>query len=119
MCLLLLLYNIKANVLDVGGDSKTLMIVQVSPVEKNSGETICSLSFAARVRSVELGQSSRTSDSAEIAALKDRLRLYEVYINVIEEHSDCHALKTLLMLSGSIGCFSSDWFAKTRIRHSK
>ena len=42
-----------------GGNSKTLMVVQVSPVEKNSGETVCSLSFAERIRNVELGQASR------------------------------------------------------------
>ncbi len=35
------------------------MVVQVAPVEKNSGETICSLNFAQRVRAVELGQASR------------------------------------------------------------
>lgn len=43
----------------VGGDSKTLMMVQVSPVEKNAGETVCSLNFAQRVRVVELGQASK------------------------------------------------------------
>ncbi|XP_057291181.1 kinesin-like protein KIFC3 [Hydractinia symbiolongicarpus] len=43
----------------LGGDSKTLMVVQVSPVEKNVSETICSLNFAQRVRSVELGQATR------------------------------------------------------------
>lgn len=42
-----------------GGDSKTLMIVQIAPVEKNLGESVCSLNFAQRVRSVELGQASR------------------------------------------------------------
>uniref|UniRef100_H2ZNU8 Kinesin-like protein n=1 Tax=Ciona savignyi TaxID=51511 RepID=H2ZNU8_CIOSA len=40
-------------------DSKTLMVVQVSPVEKNSSETICSLTFAQRVRLVELGQATK------------------------------------------------------------
>ena len=40
----------------IGGDSKTLMVVQVAPVEKNGLETVCSLNFAQRVRAVELGQ---------------------------------------------------------------
>ena len=31
------------------------MMVQISPVEKNASETICSLNFAQRVREVELG----------------------------------------------------------------
>ncbi|XP_075796562.1 kinesin-like protein KIFC3 isoform X3 [Pelodiscus sinensis] len=43
-------------------DSKTLMMVQVSPAEKNTSETLCSLKFAERVRSVELGPGSRRSD---------------------------------------------------------
>lgn len=43
----------------LGGDSKTLMVVQVSPVEKNVGETVCSLNFAQRVRTVELGQATK------------------------------------------------------------
>lgn len=43
----------------LGGDSKTLMVVQVSPVDKNAGETVCSLNFAQRVRQVELGMASR------------------------------------------------------------
>ena len=42
-----------------GGNSKTLMVVQVAPVEKNVGETVCSLNFAVRVKAVELGQASK------------------------------------------------------------
>ncbi|XP_042336714.1 kinesin-like protein KIFC3 isoform X4 [Sceloporus undulatus] len=46
----------------LSGDSKTLMMVQVSPVEKNTSETLCSLKFAERVRSVELGPGSRRAE---------------------------------------------------------
>nr|XP_060644093.1 kinesin-like protein KIFC3 isoform X2 [Anolis sagrei ordinatus] len=46
----------------LSGDSKTLMMVQVSPVEKNTSETLCSLKFAERVRSVELGPGSRRTE---------------------------------------------------------
>uniref|UniRef100_A0A8C3L211 Kinesin-like protein n=1 Tax=Chrysolophus pictus TaxID=9089 RepID=A0A8C3L211_CHRPC len=46
----------------LSGDSKTLMMVQVSPAEKNSSETLCSLKFAERVRSVELGPVSRKAE---------------------------------------------------------
>ena len=49
-----------------GGDSKTLMIVQVAPVDKNVSETTCSLSFGQRVRSVELGTASRKVDTADL-----------------------------------------------------
>ncbi|KAM5133425.1 kinesin-like protein KIFC3 isoform 4-T4 [Callospermophilus lateralis] len=46
----------------LSGDSKTLMVVQVSPVEKNTSETLYSLKFAERVRSVELGPGSRRTE---------------------------------------------------------
>lgn len=42
-------------------DSKTLMIVCVSPVLYNAEETFCSLNFASRVRTVELGKASKTT----------------------------------------------------------
>ncbi|NXW31949.1 KIFC3 protein, partial [Phaetusa simplex] len=48
----------------LSGDSKTLMMVQVSPAEKNTSETLCSLKFAERVRSVELGPVSRKAELA-------------------------------------------------------
>ncbi|XP_064414517.1 kinesin-like protein KIFC3 [Latimeria chalumnae] len=47
----------------LNGDSKTLMMVQASPMEKNVNETVCSLKFAQRVRSVELGPVSRKIES--------------------------------------------------------
>jgi len=42
----------------LGGDSKTLMVVQISPASINASETLCSLNFAQRVRAVELGKPS-------------------------------------------------------------
>ena len=66
----------------LGGDSKTLMIVQVSPVEKNVGETVASLSFAQRVRSVELGSATKRTEGAEIVELKEKIAQYEVNIYV-------------------------------------
>ncbi|XP_063738268.1 kinesin-like protein KIFC3 isoform X7 [Eleginops maclovinus] len=42
----------------LNGDSKTLMMVQVSPLPVNVSESVCSLKFAQRVRSVELSASS-------------------------------------------------------------
>ncbi|XP_038070425.1 kinesin-like protein KIFC3 isoform X2 [Patiria miniata] len=61
----------------LGGDSKTLMVVQISPVAKNVSESQCSLSFAQRVRAVELGAASKRTETAEVAVLKDRLAQYE------------------------------------------
>ncbi|XP_024459351.2 kinesin-like protein KIN-14T isoform X2 [Populus trichocarpa] len=39
----------------LGDDSKTIMLVHVSPKEEDLCETICSLNFATRVKSVHLG----------------------------------------------------------------
>uniref|UniRef100_A0A8C4ZGZ0 Kinesin-like protein n=1 Tax=Gadus morhua TaxID=8049 RepID=A0A8C4ZGZ0_GADMO len=65
----------------LSGDSKTLMMVQVSPLVSNMSESVCSLKFAQRVRSVELGSasafkrvensstsSSPTHDSVEVSS---------------------------------------------------
>ncbi|XP_052008050.1 kinesin-like protein KIFC3 isoform X3 [Xyrauchen texanus] len=49
----------------LSGDSKTLMMVQVSPLESNVSESVCSLKFAQRVRSVEIGSSSSSRRQAE------------------------------------------------------
>jgi len=43
----------------LGGDSKTLMIVQCSPAQCNVTETLSSLNFAIRAKNVELGKAKR------------------------------------------------------------
>ncbi|XP_064611144.1 kinesin-like protein KIFC3 isoform X2 [Liolophura sinensis] len=48
------------------GDSKTLMIVQVAPTERHVSETLCSLHFAKRVRTVELGAATRRVEATNI-----------------------------------------------------
>ncbi|KAL6568936.1 Kinesin-like protein KIN-14R [Orobanche hederae] len=50
----------------LGGDSKTLMFVQISPNEKDLSETICSLNFASRVRGIELGPAKKQLDRFEL-----------------------------------------------------
>jgi kinesin family protein C2/C3 len=45
----------------LGGDSKTLMIVQCSPARGSVTETLSSLNFGSRARNVELGQAKRNT----------------------------------------------------------
>jgi kinesin family member C2/C3 len=48
----------------LGGDSKTLMVACASPVDYNSEETFCTLNFAARARSVEMGKATKNVSAA-------------------------------------------------------
>eukprot|EP00992_Anisonema_acinus_P013977 TRINITY_DN9034_c0_g1_i7.p1 TRINITY_DN9034_c0_g1~~TRINITY_DN9034_c0_g1_i7.p1 ORF type:complete len:614 (+),score=97.93 TRINITY_DN9034_c0_g1_i7:60-1901(+) len=43
----------------LGGDSKTLMFVNLSPAESHLSETLCSLRFAAKVNACEIGTAKR------------------------------------------------------------
>eukprot|EP00959_Pyramimonas_sp_CCMP1952_P273386 5714294-Pyramimonas_sp.AAC.1 len=43
----------------LGGDSKTMMFVNINPAPENQQESVCSLNFAQRVRSIEQGPASR------------------------------------------------------------
>jgi kinesin family protein C2/C3 len=49
----------------LGGDSKTLMIVQTSPAQFNVTETLSSLNFASRARNVELGKAKKNVKSSD------------------------------------------------------
>lgn len=54
----------------LGGDSKTLMFLQISPIENDLSETLCSLNFASRVRGIELGPAKKQVDSMELLKYK-------------------------------------------------
>ncbi|KAL8151982.1 hypothetical protein V2J09_021790 [Rumex salicifolius] len=57
----------------LGGDSKALMFVQISPADKDVNETVSSLNFASRVRGVDLGPAKRQVDTGELQKTKMQL----------------------------------------------
>eukprot|EP00752_Nemacystus_decipiens_P004692 g4280.t1 len=50
----------------LSGNSKVMMFVNVSPASYNVTETLCSLNFAKRCRSVKLGQASKNQEAPEV-----------------------------------------------------
>ncbi|TKY49332.1 Kinesin protein KIFC3 [Spatholobus suberectus] len=76
----------------LGGDSKALMFVQISPNENDLSETICSLNFASRVRGIELGPARKQLDTVELLRhkqmaekVKQEVKLKDLQIKKLEE----------------------------------
>lgn len=64
-------YSCRCQIIHIaGGDSKTLMFVQISPSEQDLSETLSSLNFATRVRGVELGPAKKQIDTSELQKMK-------------------------------------------------
>ena len=60
----------------LGGNSKVLTFVNISPAVYNLGETVCSLNFATRCRTTELGQAKKqTGPTGEESATKGLRRV--------------------------------------------
>ena len=54
-----------------GGDSKVLMLVQLSPVNTNLPESLCSLAFAERAMGVELGCATPNRRKVALSQVSD------------------------------------------------
>ena len=54
--------------------ARVLMVVNISPLEADASETICSLAFAARCRDVALGPASAKPEHAELARAKAEIK---------------------------------------------
>jgi len=62
----------------LGGDSKVMMIVTISPSVYNTSESLSSLNFAKRCRMAELGQTKKQQDSQETVKLKRQINRHSV-----------------------------------------
>lgn len=62
----------------IGDESKTLMLVHISPCEEDIGETLCSLNFAKRARAIESGkelpEDLKSQREKKIAELEEEMR---------------------------------------------
>ncbi|KAJ4972001.1 hypothetical protein NE237_005100 [Protea cynaroides] len=72
----------------LGEDSKTLMLVHISPKEEDLCESICSLGFATRVRSIHLGN----EESEEVQAKKE-VAMVKLLQKMKELESECHDVR--------------------------
>jgi len=57
----------------LGGNAKTLMFVNISPADYNKEETIGSLGYASRVKTIT-NSATKASDSEEVVRLKGMIK---------------------------------------------
>ena len=86
----------------LGGNSKVLMFVNISPAIYNVSETLCSLNFATRCRNVELGQAKKQLTSALSSGEKTHEKTHEKGLERTEK-SSTERLSSLGSSTGSLG----------------
>lgn len=91
----------------LGGDSKTLMFVNVSPAAADEAETLSSLMFAQRVAKVELPQASRHGESAAVAkymkaAAKAQEEIRARDEEIVQLHKQIEQLRSQLASTRSV-----------------
>ena len=72
----------------LSGQSKVLMFCCSSPVLWNASESVCSLNFAKRCRSVQLGAATKSSSNPEVVKLRHKIAELELSL---EEHRNSAA----------------------------
>ncbi|KAG5232575.1 kinesin calmodulin-binding protein [Salix suchowensis] len=72
----------------LGDNSKVLMLVHISPCEKDVGETICSLSFANRARAIETYR-----DLTEDINMQRQKRILELEAEMREAEEECQKVR--------------------------
>ncbi|KAB5565239.1 hypothetical protein DKX38_005293 [Salix brachista] len=88
----------------LGGDSKTIMLVHVSPKEEDLCETICSLNFATRVKGVHLGKEDtlKAKEKKEVAMANLQQKMKHIEDEWLLVKSDIEILnKKLENLTGT------------------
>ena len=90
--------------------ARVLMVVNISPLEADAVETICSLAFAARCRDVELGAALARPEAAELARAKQEIRALKARLDRLAargrhccfEHRDPHYFQQSASLARSV-----------------
>ncbi|XP_065880783.1 kinesin-like protein KIN-14T [Euphorbia lathyris] len=82
----------------LGDDSKTLMLVHVSPKEEDLCETICSLNFATRVKNIHLGNDDtiEVQEKKEVAMANLQQQMTEI------EREQLHVKKEIVKLENRL-----------------